>query len=296
MSYRGSNTQNRFPRSSDDRKTINLGWIDEISNRFVTERWAVGIPNLFSLTNISSLKINSLKIDSPGKSEALVRKLIERLTQYSSRADLSRVNKHLNQIKQAYSSLKFPVLDLEAKLTYKGLVGASSSFGQLAFQVGLSFDPLLNVPYVPGSSIKGAVKAASRLKNVIPDDELLGELFGNNSVGRLDFSDAYPVEGGVKEYILIPDVLTPHYSKGGEDILGEDQVMPTPIPFLSIAPATKFRFLIADRAQKADQPFLETLLKAVAVAFSLGVGAKTALGYGTFELIKASVEKGGQDA
>jgi len=287
MSYRGSNTQDRFPRFSDDRQTIRLGWIDEISNRFVTDRWAVGTPNLFSLTNIASLKIRCL-----GKSEALVRKLIERLTQYSSRADFSLVNKHLNQIKQAYSSLKFPILDLEAKLTYKGLVGASSSFGQLAFDVGLSFDPLLNVPYIPGSSIKGAVKAASILKKVIPDNELLEELFGNDSVGRLDFSDAYPVEGGVKGYILIPDVLTPHYSKRGEDILGEDQVMPTPISFLSIAPATRFRFLIADRAQKADQSFLETLPKAVAVAFSLGIGAKTALGYGTFELVKASVEKG----
>jgi CRISPR-associated protein Cmr6 len=288
MSYRGSNTQDRFPRSSDDRQTITLGWIDEISNRFVTDRWAVGTPNLFSLTNITSLKIRCL-----GKSEALVGKLIERLTQYSSRADFSLVNKHLNQIKQAYSSLKFPILDLEAKLTYKGLVGASSSFGQLAFDVGLSFDPLLNVPYIPGSSIKGAVKAASILKKVIPDDELLEELFGNDSVGRLDFSDAYPVEGGVKGYILIPDVLTPHYSERGEDILGEDRVMPTPRPFLSIAPATRFRFLIADRAQKADQSFLETLPKAVAVAFSLGIGAKTALGYGTFELVKASVEKGG---
>jgi len=287
MSYRGSNTRNRFPRTSDDRQAISLGWIDEVSNRFVTDRWALGTPNLFSLTTIASLKINSL-----GKSEALVRKLIERLTQYSSRADFRLVNEHLNQIKQAYSSLRFPVLDLEAKLTYRGLVGASSSFGQPAFEVGLSFDPLLNVPYIPGSSIKGAVKAAGRLKKVIPDDELVRELLGNGSVGRLDFMDAYPVEGGVKGYILIPDVLTPHYNKRGEDILEEDKVMPTPIPFLSIAPATKFRFLIADRAQKADQPFLETLLKAVAVAFSLGVGAKTALGYGAFELVKASVEEG----
>lgn len=287
MSYRGSNTHNRFPRTSDDRQAISLEWIDEVSNRFVFDRWTVSTPNLFSLTTIASLKINSL-----GKSEALVRKLlIERLTQYSSRADFSLVNKYLDQIKQAYSSLRFSILDLEAKLTYRGLVGASSSFGQPAFEVGLSFDPLLNVPYIPGSSIKGAVKAASRLKKVIPD-----ELFGNGSVGRLDFMDAYPVEGGVKGYTLIPDVLTPHYRKGGEDILEEDKVMPTPIPFLSIAPATKFRFLIADRAQKADQIFLETLPKAVAVAFSLGVGAKTGIGYGTLDLVKASVEKGGQDA
>ena len=288
MSYRGSNTQNRFPTSSDDSQQISLEWIDEVSNRFFTHRWVVGMPNLFSLTTIASLKINS----SCSKSEALVRKLIERLTQYSSKADFSLVSKHLNQIKQAYSSLRFPIIDLEAKLMYRGLVGASSSFGQPAFKVGLSFDTILNVPYIPGSSIKGAVKAASRLKKVIPD-ELLGELFGNDSVGRLDFMDAYPVDGGVKGYILIPDVLTPHYSKWGEDVLEEDQVMPTPIPFLSIAPTTRFRFLIVDKAQKVDQPFLETLLKAVAVAFSLGIGAKTALGYGAFELVKVSVEEGG---
>lgn len=291
MSHKGSNTQNRFQRSSDDRQQ-SLGWVDEVFNQLVAD--IVGTPNLFSLTTIASLKINSLG----SKNEALVRKLLERLTKYSkysSKTNFSLVNKHLNQIKQAYSSLRFPVFDLEAKLTYRGLVGASSSFGQPAFEVGLSFDSLLNVPYIPGSSIKGAVKAASKLKKVIPD-ELLGELFGNGSIGRLDFVDAYPVEGGVKDYILIPDVLTPHYNKGGVDILEEDQVMPTPIPFLSIAPATKFRFLIVDRSQKADQPFLETLLKAVAVAFSLGVGAKTALGYGTFDLVRASVVNGGRDA
>lgn len=290
MSYEESSTQNKLPKSFSDNQQASLGWIEEVSNRFVTDRWIISTPNLFSLTTIASLKINSLD-----KSEALVRKLVERLTQYSSQANLILVNKHFDQIKQAYSSLRFPVLDLEARLTYKGLVGASSSFGQPAFKVGLSFDPLLNVPYIPGPSIKGAVKAASILKKVLPD-KLLGEIFGNGSIGRLDFSDAYPVERGAKGYILIPDVLTPHYSKRGEDVLKEDQVVPTPIPFLSIAPTTKFRFLIVDRAQKADQPFLETLLKAVAVAFSLGVGAKTALGYGAFELVKASVEKGERDA
>ncbi|MEM2922471.1 MAG: type III-B CRISPR module RAMP protein Cmr6, partial [Candidatus Bathyarchaeia archaeon] len=152
-----------------------------------------------------------------------------------------------------------------------------------------------NVPCIPGSSIKGAVKAASILKKVIPD-ELVRELFGDDSVGRLQFHDAYPVEGGVKGYVLIPDVLTPHYSKEGVDTFKEDQAMPIPIPFLSIAPATKFRFLITDRAQQVDQPFLEILLKAVTVAFSLGLGAKTNLGYGVFDLVKASVTNGEQDA
>ncbi|MEM3404142.1 MAG: type III-B CRISPR module RAMP protein Cmr6 [Nitrososphaeria archaeon] len=277
--------------STAENPSLTAHWIEKVYEQLIVSQWMGNTPNLFSLASISSFTINTAT-----EKENEKRSVLEMLTKYSKEVSLAKVNRHLDETKAAYSSLGFPILDLEARLTYRAVVGASSTFGQTAFEVGLSFDPLLNVPYIPGSSIKGAVKAASRLGKVIPDDKMLRELFGNGLVGRLDFSDAYPVEGGVKGYILIPDVLTPHYSKGGEDVLEEDKIMPTPIPFLSIAPTTRFRFLIADRAQKLDQPFLETLLKAVAVAFSLGVGAKTALGYGAFELVKAFVEEGGRNA
>lgn len=251
-------------------------WIEKVYKQLVSMD---NIPNLFSLVNISSVIINTKK-----EKEKEKRMVLEKLTKYSKNVNLTKVKEYLDEVKKAYSSLGLSVIDLEAKLTYRALVGASSSFGQPAFEVGLSFDPILNVPYIPGSTIKGAVKSASILEKVI-STELVKELFGDDSVGRLDFSDAYPVEHGVNGYILIPDVLTPHYSKGGNDILEEDRVIPTPIPFLSIAPGTKFRFIIADRRQKVD----DSLIRAVAVAFSLGVGAKTTIGYGTLDLISIDV-------
>jgi CRISPR-associated protein Cmr6 len=287
---RGGSSADRTAPIPGNGKQIGLGWVDYIYDQFIINRWMVGTPSLFSLATIASVKINSY--DEKGK---LVRRVTERLTQYTSQADLNPINNHLNGIVQAYTSLHFPVIDLEATLTYRALVGASSSFGQPAFEVGLSFDPILNVPCIPGSSIKGAVKASAALKEVF-SDELVKELFGNGSIGRLDFSDAYPVKVGVKGYLIIPDVLTPHYNKGEEDILQEHKVMPTPIPFLSIAPGTVFRFIVADRKQDVDQSFVERFLKAVAVTFTLGVGAKTAIGYGSLELVRASFEKSGYDA
>ncbi len=262
-------------------------WLEEVYKQLVC-KGIDNTPNLFSLANISSVIINTV-------TEKEKHLTLEKLTEYSKKVSLDKVNKHLDEVKAAYSSLGLFVIDLKAKLTYRTVVGASSSFGQPAFEIGLSFDPILNVPYIPGSTIKGTVKSATSVLKEGINDELMKDLFGDDSVGRLDFADAYPVEGGVNGYILIPDVLTPHYSKGGEDILKEDQVTPTPIPFLSIAPKTKFRFLIADRMQKDDQSFLKTLLKAVVVAFSLGIGAKTSLGYGTLDLECIYVKRGKQD-
>ena len=298
MNHRGTRTKDKPPITSDE----SLGWIDEVFNQFIDRKWAYSIPNVYSLVTIASLKINTFiknedgvggKEDAVKKNKTqLVHTVLERVAQYSSKADLTQTKKHLDEIKSSYRALGFPILDLEAKLTNRGIVGASSSFGKSVFEVGLSFHPILNVPYIHGSSIKGAIRAACTVKKIFPD-KLVKELFGNDAVGRLDFSDAYPVEKGVKGYIIIPDVLTPTYSKGGEDVLKENEAMPTPVLFPSIAPNTIFRFLMADRAQKAEQQLMENLLKAVIVAFSLGIGAKTSLGYGTFELVRASVEAGG---
>lgn len=260
-------------------------WFEEVFNYFVRKALTVDTPNLFSFVNIASIAINSTE-----DNEQLVRTLAERLTQYSSRVDLNRVQSHLEEIKRGYRFQKFPVIDVTAKLTYRGLIGASSEFGKTAFEIGLYFEPIFNVPYIPGSSIKGAVKAAARAVNALSNK--IEELFGKGSVGRLDFSDAYPVGAGVKNYLLIPDVMAPHYSKGGQDILREDEAKVTPIPFMAIAPETRFRFLIADREGRMDETTALQIVTAIAVAFSSGLGAKTSIGYGIFDLEKASLTTG----
>jgi CRISPR-associated protein Cmr6 len=84
--------------------------------------------------------------------------------------------------------------------------------------------------------------------------------------------------------MLAPDVLTPHhgeyYGKGG---VANDYEDPTPVPFLSVPPGT--RFLLAVGGQRAWAEFaIGRLADAIA---EWGLGAKTAAGYGRFECIGA---------
>ncbi|MDW8063784.1 MAG: type III-B CRISPR module RAMP protein Cmr6 [Candidatus Caldarchaeum sp.] len=289
------NIHKRFD-PNDEREYVIAEWVDKIFNQYIRKVDTEDTPNLFSLSSVAAIKINNAfeetekRGSSEGKEE-LKRRVAEKLAKFSSQVDLNRVRGWLDEIKRAYRALGFSVIDLTAKLTYKGLVGAGSGFGHTAFEVGLAFDPILNVPYMPGSGIKGAARAAAEL---FMNGDRVEMFFGDDSVGRLDFHDAYPVQAGVRGYLLVPDVMTPHYSRGGQDILGEDKAHLTPIPFMAIAPETTFRFLIADR--KGNLSDAKEVVRAVAVAFSNGLGAKTSIGYGVFELLNASFETGGKDA
>jgi CRISPR-associated protein Cmr6 len=168
------------------------------------------------------------------------------------------------------------VLSLDCQLEYRGLFGAGSSFGQAAFEVGLAFDTVLNLPFLPGSSVKGAVRAAYREEHKGKEEETFGSPDRRSDV---IFADAYPVElnAGWK-HILYPDIINPHYANDGMD----EKVEPIPIIHLTVAPGSTFRFLIAFRGR---QHFRE-VLDGFAVACHKGLGARTAIGYGKFKLLK----------
>jgi CRISPR-associated protein Cmr6 len=185
------------------------------------------------------------------------------------------------------------------QLKYRALLGASSNFAYVPFEVGLNFDPFLCVPYIPASSIKGAARAAWRKireKNLDErfeekeEDRIFGRGGPDGNVGAIIFSDAFPVKHGKKGFILYPDVITPHYSKGGEDVFDETQAFPTPIPHLSIAPETVFSFVIAipkrtvDISKEEARRIFRKVLMVTNVALKLGIGARTSVGYGVFEL------------
>jgi CRISPR-associated protein Cmr6 len=257
-------------------------WVDYVYDTVVNRYSDTNTLNLFSLINISSIKVNT-----SDEKEKIKRSLLHSIARYSKRysneGGLAATRKHLNEFKIAYLSMGFAVLELDAKLTYRGLVGSSSSFGRPAFDVGLSFDPILNVPYIPSSSVKGAFKAANDTAKLLRDE----------SVRKLDFSDAYPVDHGLKGYLLVPDVLTPHYTKGGKDVLREDEAVPVPVPYLSLAPDSVYRFMVGVEGVRPDDEFFKTVVKVFKLALECGIGAKTSLGYGVFELTKEpSVDMG----
>lgn len=147
----------------------------------------------------------------------------------------------------------------------------------LPLEIGISWHPILNVPYIPASSLKGAVRATSPEKVCGMDR---AELFGTvEEEGVLVFFDAYPVRW---ERLVEPDVLTPHYREI-EGEISEVQARPTPLVFPTVPPGTRFAFVVGIRRGEVPNNCAVELLEMLRGALTRGLGAKTAIGYGTFK-------------
>ncbi len=154
---------------------------------------------------------------------------------------------------------------------------------QTAMEGGLSFHPILGVPRVPGSALKG-ITSAWLLETEGARDPALGQdpkEQGGAYRGVVDFLDALP-KGG--HFSLALDVLTPHYGEyyRGNSAPG-DWLSPIPFTFLTVAKPTRFLFDLL--AKYRDQAALVRIAQILAEALEEhGVGAKTAAGYGYFEV------------
>jgi len=231
----------------------------------------------------------------------------------------------LEEQAKALASTGYRVVVMEARLRGRGLVGAGSGPLAAVFEVGLAWDLLLDLPYVPGSSFKGAVSAfaealagCSRAESRCSKDELnaLRPLFGDitrrrgtcseATVGALLFLDAYPVAPGHRGALVVPAVITPHYHRGGELVRYEYEAQPVPVQHIVLAPGTVFRFIAAFPDDKADDVACALtslginasnysaeigVAALVTLALASGIGARTTKGYGVFELTAARTIK-----
>lgn len=155
---------------------------------------------------------------------------------------------------------------------------------------GFAWHHTLGTPYLPGSSLKGMLRAWAHEKEIKPTD--IARIFGaggsrSGTVGSVVFFDAIPT----KPVSLAADVMTPHYSPWYQDEMDQippaDWHDPTPIPFLVVATGQSFVFALAPRRPQNsdDQKDCETVFQWLAQALdSLGAGAKTSVGYGRFVL------------
>lgn len=171
------------------------------------------------------------------------------------------------------------------------------------FETGFIWHRSLGVPFLPGSSVKGLLRAwlqywsgaeGAELKKQI--DELFGPDSENDSpsaaAGSLIVFDALPLTPPK----LQADILTPHYGPYYDDPVKNppaDWYSPVPVHFLTVAEGTKFLFGLAPRpgawrkASREEQKEkkaaamrqgVDLLLEALEY---LGAGGKTAVGYGT---------------
>lgn len=205
----------------------------------------------------------------------------------------------------------------ELKISYPGLVTGVGINHEAKiegeFKLGVHFDYTYGMPVVYGSSVKGVLRHAFedgyvdaqmikdannhwkeknksvQDKDLIPSwvgesanfKSIVADIFegGGKSIYNRDiFFDAVITEADSKRRILCSDSITPH----GANPLKN----PTPITFLKIAPGCtmEFRFKLVDseidgKKFSADQKkaLFEEIIKTV------GVGAKTNVGYGQFE-------------
>lgn len=156
---------------------------------------------------------------------------------------------------------------------------------------GFAWHPTLGVPYLPGSSVKGLVRAwARRDADPAPSEgeqeHLLGRAEAPRSAGHVVFLDAIPI-APVK---LEADVMTPHYAGWTPEKPPGDWREPVPVPFLVVAPRTSFIFSVLPRGIAPGElaPVFAWLRDALVGA---GAGAKTAVGYGRFAYDHTRTEK-----
>jgi CRISPR-associated protein Cmr6 len=224
----------------------------------------------------------------------------------------------------AKSSLKLIIRRYRA--VHRVIYGASSGIGKNLFEIGLEIDPLYGIPVIRGSGVKGAVRSCAEIelenyKKVYasrrevagmksPEElgRLISTLFGcssedrrryescryglKESVGAAIFLDAYPIYNANDQYIVVPDVITPHYMREGREILDEASANPVPIVHISISFGTVFVFpividLLRLRAAKiASEDTAERLLDRwlKCALEEIGIGQRTSVGYGVFKM------------
>ncbi|MBN2885885.1 MAG: type III-B CRISPR module RAMP protein Cmr6 [Chromatiaceae bacterium] len=176
-------------------------------------------------------------------------------------------------------------LALESRL-FIGLTGG----GML--ETGCAISHSYGMPYIPGSSVKGVVRAhvcASPFAGQHP--EVITELFGaaadptpdasypQGLSGLVTFHDAWWVPGSA-ERPLVEEIVTTHHS----DYYGNEGRRPatdfdSPIPNAQIAVQGNFLFVLEGPPAWLD--LAEQML--IAALSQRGIGAKTRTGYGLFD-------------
>ncbi|MCX7914501.1 MAG: type III-B CRISPR module RAMP protein Cmr6 [Thermodesulfovibrionales bacterium] len=211
---------------------------------------------------------------------------------------------------QIINSLKnsgFVIANFIAKCAWRLIIGLGASHPQ---ETSMTLHHIYGIPYIPGSAIKGITKhwtvlkfaesnkrtdvkieeAIDRVSKALETGEQLGielddvkfeeliEIFGTQKqAGKVIFMDAYPVDN----INLKIDIMNVHYSdyySGNQP--PADWQNPNPIKFLTVE-ETQFQFMILSKdknlAEKAKSLLAEALKEH-------GIGAKTSLGYGIFDL------------
>jgi CRISPR-associated protein Cmr6 len=202
-------------------------------------------------------------------------------------ARIAKVAKHSISISKDEASPETPRLFTNTSRFVTGL-GLSHPV-----ENGFAWHHAYGVPYLPGSSVKGMIRAWAQHWGGAQQDEVL-RLFGNDvdevaQMGALIVFDALPV----KPVQLICEILTPHdggWRQSGPVIKDRKPPLspgdwhdPVPIPFLAVDKGQSFQFALGATRKAAPDDVARGYELLAQALESIGAGAKTASGFGLFE-------------
>jgi CRISPR type III-B/RAMP module RAMP protein Cmr6 len=196
---------------------------------------------------------------------------------------------HLETWKEAMRAIGATLY--EAKLQTRLLIGTG---GPSPTENGLSVNHTFGVPVVPGSTIKGAVRA--KLMEVFgeSDDAHANNLRTNSVLGSTEhmssvtFFDAMPALKN-NESIVALEIMTPHYQDymTGKEEKPLDSSNPIPVSLVAVKSGTTFWFAVLYPNREWEEkmrPLLEATLEG-------GLGSKVNQGYGRFKLVNPQASK-----
>jgi CRISPR-associated protein Cmr6 len=142
-------------------------------------------------------------------------------------------------------------------------------------ELGLAVHHVYGFPFLPGTSLKGLARAHSEQPDAI---------YGTPDVAAaVTILDGFPLQG----WEVQRDVMTPHFrSWYGEkrDAVPDDTDDPIPIPFLSIAAGSRFEVVLLARGPASTGETDRVIDDLRRGLDEVGLGAKTAAGYGVFTM------------
>ncbi|MGC8898785.1 MAG: type III-B CRISPR module RAMP protein Cmr6, partial [Bacteroidota bacterium] len=196
-------------------------------------------------------------------------------------ASITRLRRSLQSLNENGLAIE----EMEMSTQWRLVVGMGYK-GSL--EIGMTLHHLYGFPYIPATAVKGLARAWAELVEKA-EQSTIARVFGSESkderkaeshqLGSVLFLDALPIDWPK----LDVDIMNPHYPDYYKDPKNNppgDWQNPVPIPFLAVAPGTRFWFGLASKSaedlKKAKQWLVSGLKE-------LGIGAKTSAGYGYFK-------------
>ncbi len=211
----------------------------------------------------------------------------------STNIELTKIEKYYESIKNIYSNN----ISILATNSWRLAIGIGSAS---VYETSMTLHHIYGIPYIPAQSIKGSLRSFIIVKYFDSDEEkafkdkAFIEIFGSNDQqGKVIFFDAFTREPKIQV-----DIMNNHYQKyynGSES--PTDTQNPNPINFLTLK-NSKFEIIIATKepiileSEKFKGDILDCVKDELYQSLEIfGIGAKTSVGYGYFDIQKSEEEK-----